>query len=78
MFVHALLNISVNWVKIPFDFKNVIAMFVYLPTVIIPFQPSVAFHRETSQLFCCWKEMAGFYMKCNTGLKWVKREFLKW
>ena len=26
---------------------------------------------ETSHLFCRAKQMTGFYMKCNTGLKWV-------
>ena len=36
-----------------------------------PFQPSVAFHIETSHLFCRAKQITGFYMKCNTGLKWV-------
>ena len=35
------------------------------------FQPSVAFHIETSHLFCRAKQMTGFYMKRNTGLKWV-------
>ena len=32
------------------------------------FQFSVAFHIETSQS----KQMTGFYMKCNSGLKPVK------
>ena len=36
-----------------------------------PFQPSVAFHIETSHLFCRAKEMTGYYIKRNTGLKWV-------
>ena len=35
------------------------------------FQPSVLFHIETSQLFCWAKQMAGFYIKRNTRLKWV-------
>ena len=35
------------------------------------FQPSIAFHTETSYLFCWAKQMTGFYMKCNTGPKWV-------
>ena len=39
--------------------------FIYLNL----FQPSVAFYIETSHLFCSAKEMTGFYMKCNTGLK---------
>ena len=32
---------------------------------------SVPFHMETSYLFCPAKQMTGFYMICNTGLKWV-------
>ena len=36
-----------------------------------PFQPSVAFHIETRNLFCRANQMTGFYMKHNTGLKWV-------
>ena len=37
-----------------------------------PFRTSVAFYKETSHLICSGNQMAGFYMKCNTGLKWVK------
>ena len=33
--------------------------------------PSVAFHIETSHLIFLPNQMTGFYMKCNTGLKWV-------
>ena len=36
-----------------------------------PFQPSVAFHIETSYFFCSAKQLASFFMKCNTGLQWV-------
>ena len=32
------------------------------------FQPIVVFHIETSHLIFC----IGFYMRYNTGLKWVK------
>ena len=39
-----------------------------------PFQPSVTFHIETNNLFYFAKQMIGFYMKRNTGLKLV---FLK-
>ena len=42
-----------------------------------PFQPSVGFHIETSPLFCSAKQMTGFYMKCNIGLKWVKEGLRK-
>ena len=36
-----------------------------------PFQPSFAFHIETSHLVCTTNQVTGFYMKCNTGLQWV-------
>ena len=36
-----------------------------------PFQPSAAFHIETSHLFCKAKQVTSFYMKHNTGMKWV-------
>ena len=36
-----------------------------------PFQPSDPFHTETSHLIYTANQMAGFYMKCNSGLKWV-------
>ena len=32
---------------------------------------SVAFHIKTSQLFCSTKQLTGFYMEHNIGLKWV-------
>ena len=35
------------------------------------FQPSNAFHIEISHLICHANQMTGFYMKCNTCLKWV-------
>ena len=35
-----------------------------------PFQPSIAFHIETSDLLCFAKQKIGFYMKCNTDLKY--------
>ena len=37
-----------------------------------PFPPSVLFHTETSPLFCCAKQVIGFYMKRNTWQKWIK------
>ena len=36
-----------------------------------PFQTSVAFHIETSHLFSRAEQMTGFYMKHNTGFKWI-------
>ena len=34
-------------------------------------QPCIALHLETSHLLWTAEELTGFYMKCNTGLKWV-------
>ena len=39
------------------------------------FQPSVAFHIETSHLFYRAKQMTWSYMKRNTGMKWI---YVKW
>ena len=38
-----------------------------------PFEPSVAFHIETSHLFCSAKQMIGFCMKSNIGAKWINK-----
>ena len=38
---------------------------------INPYQPNVVFYIETSRLVCISYQMTGFYMKCNTELKWV-------
>ena len=43
-----------------------------------PFQPSVALHRETSHLICAANQMNGFYIECNTLLKWVIQVFVHW
>ena len=43
----------------------------YLNNIFNPFQSSVAFHIQVSHLFFSAKQMAGFYIKRNTGLKWV-------
>ena len=40
--------------------------------VINPFQPSVTFHVETRHLIFSANLMTGFYIECNTELKWVK------
>ena len=34
-----------------------------------PAQPSATFHIETSHLIYTANQMAGFYMKCNSGMK---------
>ena len=36
------------------------------------FQPTVVFHIEPSHLFCTSDQMIGYYVTCNTGLKWIK------
>ena len=41
-------------------------------TNLVPIQSSVGFHINTSDLFCTANQMTDFYLKCNTGLKWVK------
>ena len=35
------------------------------------FQPSIAFHIETSHLIWKTDQMTGFYVKCKTGLKYA-------
>ena len=35
------------------------------------FQTSVALRIETSHLICIANQMTGFYIKCNTDLRWV-------
>ena len=42
------------------------------------FQSSVAIHVETDHFFCRPKQMTGFYMKCNSGPKWVNNLTLLW
>ena len=40
--------------------------------VINPFQPSVGFYLETIHLIDSANQVTGFYIKSNTGPKWVK------
>ena len=44
--------------------------------IINPFQLGVALHIKTSHLFYSAKQMTGFYMKSNTGLKCINIIFL--
>ena len=37
-----------------------------------PFKPNIAFHIKTSYFICNANQMTGFYMRCNTELKWFK------
>ena len=45
-----------------------------------PLKPIVAFisQIEIDHLFCRAKQITGFYMKCNTGLNWIKPAFHFW
>ena len=51
--------------------KEVLTFFLSLHN-LKSFQLSVAFHIETGHLFCSTKQMTAFYIKRNTGLKWIK------
>ena len=58
------------------DCKFVVRIFSLFPDEIHmlqlnPFHSIVAFHIETSHLFCRANQATGFYMKCKTGLKWI-------
>ena len=46
---------------------------VYL---IYLFQSIVGFQVETNHLICTANKVTGFFMKCHTGLKWVKKNHL--
>ena len=60
---------------VPSPFKDSFELFWQLAICLVflsPFHPSITFHIETSHLFCRGKQITGFYMECNTGLKCVK------
>ena len=67
-------NICTCWLSKKISFLH----YPWTQTILAvnPFQPCVVFHIETSHLFCSVKQMAGFFIKCNTGLKLVK--FIRW
>ena len=44
---------------------------------LTPFQLNVVFDIETSHLICIANKMTSFYIKCNTGLKWVQKAFMQ-
>ena len=56
------------------DIGTSIAFMSVCQCLIISFQPSVAFHIETTHLTYTSNQMTGFCMECNTVLKqeWVK------
>ena len=41
----------------------------HLISILDQFQSGFAYHTETSHWFCSAKQMTGFDIKCNTGLK---------
>ena len=47
---------SIHWVK---------KKLIFILTIL------TIFHIETINLICIANQMTGFYIKCNTGLKWV-------
>ena len=55
------------WVNLEFSVNFICLLY--------PFQRIVVFYIETSYLICITNQMTGFYMKCNTGLKFI--EFLE-
>ena len=48
------------------------AIYQYTTCRINLFQPTVAFHIETSHLICSVNQVTCFNMKCSTWLSWVK------
>ena len=47
-------------------------MDVWIIELTYLFKHNVAFHIETSYFICYAKQMTGFYLKYNTGLKLAK------
>ena len=45
--------------------------YLYLFPELLNFSSRVTFHRETTHLICYANQMTGYYMKCNTWVKWV-------
>ena len=43
----------------------------YFFEILNPFQPSIAFHIETSHFISTTNQITGFFNKCNNVLKWV-------
>ena len=68
-------SVSRLWIKKIFEYCSSASLLRFLFSVFLDFnrfQPSVVFHIETSYFTCFANQMAVFYMKCNTGLKWFK------
>ena len=64
-------NIMSSYFEFPRRLFSDIVTFLW-NYVINSFQYIAAFDKETSDLICSGNQMTGFYMKCNTGLKWIK------
>ena len=65
-----------NWSLNPLAWEDVESLGIHdiISGSINPFnyfQLNVAFYVQTSHLICTANQMTGFYMECNTGLKWV-------
>ena len=62
-------NAPIIWKPVNWFAANRLDGFYMVGTLIVnPFQPSVAFHVETSHLFSTANQMTGFYMKSSTDL----------
>ena len=62
-------NAPIIWKPVNWFAANRLDRFYMVGTLIVnPFQPSVAFHVETSHLFSTANQMTGFYMKSSTDL----------
>ena len=44
---------------------------IFVKNLFTHFSLLLRFQIETSHLICTANQLTGFYMKCNTGLKWV-------
>ena len=47
-----------------------VSLLIFLTTFNL-FQPTAAFHIVTSHLVCTANQLAGFCVKCKSGLKWI-------
>ena len=82
-----LFNLQYRWVAnlslkfAPFYMLRLVSNYLFrYPScswsIINPLQPGVAFHTETSHLFCRAKQMTGFYLNRNHGLKRINLMYI--
>ena len=50
--------------------------YIVLVLFVNLFKPNFPFHIETGNFICNANQMTDFYMKCDTGLKWVKEIYI--